>query len=458
MVGANARTRPRPAWEHRYYKRVSRTAHTRCWGWALAIGLLLPAASLAQQPAGQIVPALPTTTLSPPPPATSTAPGATGAAAPAKPAPPPYTVLWKDTAIGGDLSLHVVATPTVVVTGGSTTPLQARRRESGEVLWTSEAAGWRSLAEADGLVLAVGPHDIEAVDAATGAARWTRALEAGSARLVVDRGWLFLTNARTLMACRVIDGSVVWQIDLGAEIVTAPALGAAVVVAGLASAELAAVDLKTGTLVWRAPAAAPPDTLAVTDSRVFAGFARGMACAHHLTDGGQAWCFDFQIPLVGAPVADAKNVALALYDNTLRTLSSGSGALIRRDRLGARPAEGLIKAGPSLVVPLATGELAVFDAAGKALTTVPTVDPTITAILEHVSMSRDTETIATLSISPGGRQTLAVYKKAPPPPPPSPTAPAKTGGTASGTPTGSPATAPRTAAPAAPTAPAATGR
>jgi hypothetical protein len=474
--------RPKVRRKHRYYKRVAQPWYTRCSGLALVIGLALPIIARAQTTPGQSVPngstpAAPTTssapTTSPSPEASKpqTTPPAPGPAAPnrsgtpppaAKPAPtpPPFTMAWKQPLAGGDLTINVVVTPSVVVTAGAATPLEARRRDTGDVQWSNEIASWQRLAEGEGLVVGISGRTLHAFDEATGAVRWTRQSSADDAHVLIARAWLLIADGQTLVACRASDGQEIWRADVGAPIVTTPSLGAAVAVVGLGTQEIASIDLKTGQVNWKAPVPGVPVGATVTDDRVFTVIGGGTACASRLSNGAVSWCYPFHIPIVGLPLAQDKTVSLALFDNTVRTLSASSGALRRNDHLTARPADGPVMAGSLMLIPLSTGELAVFAADGKPLPHVPSADPSITQVLEHVFVDRDRASIGAVSIAPGSTQTLAFYTKTPAPPPATTpaSAPTKNGGTASGTPTGSPATTPGTAAPGTTTTPPATGR
>jgi hypothetical protein len=483
MISVDARMRPKVRRKHRYYKRVAQPWYTRYSGLVLAIGIALPVVTRAQATAGQSVPdgSTPTaptapaqqqqqqqqpaapaspTTPSAPQPTPPRPPAAPPAAAKPAPAPPPFTMAWKQVLQGGDLTLQVVVAPSVVVTAGAATPLEARRRDTGEVQWSSEIASWQRLAEGEGLVVGISGRTLRAFDQATGAVRWTRETGADDAHVLIARAWLLIADGQTLVACRASDGQEIWRADVGAPIVTTPSLGAAVAVVGLATHETASVDLKTGQVHWKAPLPGVPVSATVTDDRIFTAIDGGTACASRLSNGAVAWCYAFHIPIVGLPLARDESVSVALFDNTVRTLRAGSGALRRNDHLTARPADGPVMVGELMLIPLTTGELAVFGADGKPLPRVASADPSITQVLEHVFIDRDRASIGAVSIAPGSTQTLAFYTKTPTPPPATTpaSAPTKNGDTASGTPTGSPATAPGTAAPGTTTAPPATGR
>ncbi|MEO8482656.1 MAG: PQQ-binding-like beta-propeller repeat protein [Acidobacteriota bacterium] len=437
---------------------------TRYRGLLLAVGILLPLAAHDHAQDGQTVPpaAPPPVTPAPVSPTPPVSP-----AAPAKPTPPTappkaapaYTIEWKRALDSRDLSAKVVVTSTVVVTAGNVSVMRAYARANGDELWASDHDAWRGLTAGEGLIFGVTKGAIEARDETTGAVRWTTSVTDALPHIVVERGWLLVADGGVLTAYRATDGSVVWRIDLGTPVTTTPAVGAVVVLIGLSSQEMAAVDLKAGTLLWKAPLSGVAEHVSLSDQRFFVALNGGMACAYDLPRGTRRWCYDFHIPLVGAPLIEGKTITIALFDNTIRRLDAGNGAVRRQDKIGARPATAPIATKLGTLVPLTDAELGMFAADFKALPRVPTANPLVTQALEDVSVMADASAIATIAVAPGGRQTLALYKQTPPPPapvtPPA-TAPAKSDGTASGTPPGSPATSPETAAPASTTAPPAT--
>jgi hypothetical protein len=424
--------------------RVTRWAHTTSWGLVLAFGLLLPVAPYADRQRGQSVPA--------------PAPAPTPPTAGPPPAPVPFALKWAQPIDSVDTTLRIVLTGSGVVLMGDHTALEARANDTGTVAWTNDQVRARTLASGEGLVFAVTEDAVVALDERTGATRWRVDTGPGDAHLLTDRGWLFATRDRTLRAYRASDGGEIWRVTLDAPITTTPGLTAATVVVGLANGELACVDLSTGTVVWRItlPRAVAHVATRTDASLLYAGLAGGLLCARHVADGAPAWCFDFGVPLGGAPLVSDRFVSVALFDNTLRVLDAHNGALRQQDRLGARPATGPIAAGSLTVVPLTNGALAPIAADGKVLPRVPAAVTTIAQSLERVSIRREADAIATLTISPGGLQTLALYARASATP--APAAPPPPGDTGSGTPTASPAPSPRTPAPEPPTAPPAGGR
>ena len=228
---------------------------------------------------------------------------------------------------------------------------------------------------------------------------------------------MVVTDGSTLSAHRAADGTAIWRIDLGATISTAPALGATNAMVGLSSREVAVMDVKTGALVWRAPltSVAKYVSTSPTSLRFFVALEGGVVCAHQMMRAKPAWCYPFHVPLAGAPLIQARELVVALFNNTVRTLDTGNGALRRQDAIGARPG-----AAPSR-------RRWVFWCRSPARSWGSRSEPHTSATRAEresrdnrdpadVFVLRDASAVATIAIAPGSRQTLALYKRVAPSP------------------------------------------
>jgi outer membrane protein assembly factor BamB len=362
------------------------------------------------------------------------APHTPGPVAPAAPA-PAYEVAWTQpvgsAATALDVSLDVLVTPAGVVTAGTNTPMTLRAADSGDERWTTTITTWRATTGSADAVFGLSGAALHAVDLASGRVRWSAPADASPAHLALDDDHVVVADAVAVTAYAVADGQIVWRVNPGAPVVTTPVRDAALVLVGLDNGDIVALDRSTGAIVWRSPYGRVTEALAVGAGRVFANVEGGIVCAVRASDGARSWCYDFHIPIVGAPMVDAHLVYLAVFDNTVRALDPGNGALRRQDRLGARPGAGPIQAGALVMTPLTTGELAVFDASGKALARVPAGDARTLQHLDALSVAPDANTFATVTLAPGGNQTLTYYRHAAAPPPPTmaPATPLSTVGT-----------------------------
>src|SRR5687768_15541186 len=145
-------------WEHRYYKRVGRTAHTICWGIAIGMGSLLPAGAPMGLRAGHPVHAAQVTSGTPTPPAppvaaplpaqSSTPPEVppkagdvpdaakvTQPAGAAAPALAPFALAWDDKAIPLIQSPEMIVTARLVIISGAAQPTEARLLTDGTRAW-----------------------------------------------------------------------------------------------------------------------------------------------------------------------------------------------------------------------------------------------------------------------------------------------------------------------------------
>src|SRR5918993_2969725 len=90
--------------------------------------------------------------------------------------------------------------------------------ERGTTRWTIEQVTAFRPATGEGLVFTVSEQMIQALDATTGATRWTTPLPGGAAvPLYYDTGWLLAsTTTGDLIALRAADGAVLWRRQMGA--------------------------------------------------------------------------------------------------------------------------------------------------------------------------------------------------------------------------------------------------
>jgi hypothetical protein len=153
-----------------------------------------------------------------------------------------------------------------------------------------------------------------------------------------------------------------------------------------------------------------PLALTSTASQIFVGLADGSACTYPARDGRRPRCQRLGVPVAGAPLVDGRYVYLALLDSTVRQFDREGGDMRREDELGHRPRSGLAIAGNWLAVPLSTGEFVLIPREGTTLTRIAPPDASISTHLHGAAARRDGSLLATLTIPPGGRLTLTVYR------------------------------------------------
>jgi len=364
-----------------------------------------------------------------PPPAPFGLPGATTLRAPAAPVappkpppPPPYAVRWTQP-VDIPAASSIVATASAIVLGGNGTPLAARAIQDGHELWKSDLVPTGPIVASGALVFVPVDGGVRAVEAFTGTVRWTLQAPAPLS-LAADAGRLIVAAGRTLRALALTDGTPAWQRDLPGELRAGPAADTALGAVALTDGSILAFDPATGQDVWRVAADLTATSMAVTSKLVLIGTIDGNACGLQTLRGAIAWCYPVRVPVIGSAAADQRFYYFAFLDNTVRALSP-RGDLQRRTNLAARPADGPSLVGPHLIVPLATGEVAVLNAAdGKVLLRLGQSPDQPT--LEAVGVSPPDKLIATLTVSPGNTRTLTLF--GPPMPPPAAPAAGRSGG------------------------------
>jgi outer membrane protein assembly factor BamB len=383
----------RASWEHRYYKRVTLLAHTRCWGVLLAFGLQLPAVPPATAAPGQSVPA---------------------AATAAAPLPPDvWSAAWT-LDINATDDLHLVLGRDVVATAGPTSPIEARAAKTGAFLWRHERTSWDALVAGDAIVVGIAETHAYALDALTGRTRWVSETTGPATQLTVDGGQLLKQSDADELLRELGTGTPIWRMSLPPLPGTRAALGRELVVVAQQDGTVMAFERATGAFRWQAKQASPVLGVTVESPLVYVALQSGTVCALNDRNGRERWCFPLRVPAADSPVIDGDQLRVALLDNSLRALQRMNGAMSPPLSLGARPAAGPWLSGPSLVVPVTTGELVVIDrrtAAVSARLGVP--GATSSHVLERAGINDARTAMASLTLAPGGRRRLTVYRTRP---------------------------------------------
>ena len=350
-----------PRDEHRYYRRVTTRAATRCWGLALALGTAVPLA-------GQ-------TTPSP---------------SPKPPALPEYEFAWQaDLGSSGPISI-AVGTSMVFVAGGDE-PLVAFTTGEGRKAWTATTAGaGATLTAAAGLLCAVTPSRtddqgrrqagrLDVLDQADGRAKW--AIDALSDPIVgpvVERDTLIVANGADLRAYSAHDGFLSWRTALDAPAVALAADGGALFVA-LADRTLLRLDIASHAVSWRTSLESAATAIVAANRKVFVCAEDGALWAYHQERRGPPIWHVARTEAVGAPAVDHGRVYVAQFDNTARAYDAGNGTERWRVRLGSLPRDGVQVAGPHVFIPLLSGAMATCVAragrpSGEILLSAPAGD------------------------------------------------------------------------------------
>jgi len=331
-----------------------------------------------------------------------------------------YERVWTNQLeVEGEVDVQIAAAHVLVAADGM--PLEARSIEKGAAIWKSAMAFGDPPVIRDGRVVGIADGRLQAVTLDRGEPLWTVALDgtASAPALVGDAAVVMI--AGELRAYRAEDGSVLWQQPLGAALRHPPIAAGQLVVATLASQEVAAFDRQTGQPRWRTRLDSAPSPMGAGRDHVFFGTASGI-CALALRDGRLSWCFRIApVPPAGPPLIEGDSVYFAMRDNTFRVFDAGGGTLERLERLPARPTSGPLRAGDQMAVPLTTGGVALVSVSPKSSAPVLAFEPARDHQLQSAAASADGAWLVTLTIDFGGARTLTGYqRKATAPPAKSP--------------------------------------
>ena len=234
-------------------------------------------------------------------------------------------------------------------------------RDSGDVRWrfaAGDAAGVFLGAADEALVFSGSvTGTVHAIDAASGAARWSRRLGRGAGTVfppaVSEDGAVVVSHTTTQGALRggltVLDrhGGVRWRLafERGVGAAGAPVATAGLVIAVRTDGEIVAFDVRTGRRQWNWPKAAPSPlrphgtrdlrALVAAGDVLVAGSMSGELVAYDVRSGAERW--RYRSGPEGAPLrlrAIGDTVVAPYTDGTVVALDAATG--VERWRLGDR--------------------------------------------------------------------------------------------------------------------------
>lgn len=235
--------------------------------------------------------------------------------------------------------------------------------DRGVVRWALDIATPYTPATGEGLVFIAAGATIEALDAATGARRWSVALPGGAAApLYWDTGWLLSSSSDgDLSAFRASDGSLIWRQPLGAPLSTAPAPALDRLYLPLADSRLVAVALASGETIWSEALTGPiTELLGLGEQLVYASSQKFVASVD-VRNGRERWRWRVGGDVAGRPSGDSERIYFASRDNLLRAVDRRSGNLRWKAVLASRPAGGPLRLPDTVMVPLVSSALSGFD-------------------------------------------------------------------------------------------------
>lgn len=273
--------------------------------------------------------------------------------------PPAYAFGWRQS-IGSSGPLTLVATDGLLLVSGGTPPLVARSLDTGEAVWNASLSPTGTPATGDHLLFVPSSGQLSALDETTGAITWQDALPSPVSPPLWRAGWLIVAGDRELRAYRGVDGTRLWTLPLPAAVTNAPVIDGDSLFVTLADRSLVAVDIKKPAVTWTVPLEAAAGPLLAANGLVYFGGDDGNVYAYRQTAASRPeWVYRARTGTLGAPIADAGHVYVALLNNTARALDAHNGSMRWAIELPARPTLGMALGPDKLVVPLLSGEIAV---------------------------------------------------------------------------------------------------
>ncbi len=248
-------------------------------------------------------------------------------------------------------------------------------RDTGRELWRAPVLAQHAVAADQGRVVVATIDSLIALDAAKGTTTWRVALKGVTVAPYARAGWVLVgIDAGDLLALRGSDGSLVWRAALGSPLHAEPAVDGDRAFVALKDGSLAALDIITGSVVWRTKLPAVGGGLTPAGDRLFVGCADNFFYSFDAKNGKRRWRWRTGADVPFSAAFDASRVYFVSLDNLLRALDFGSGTLQWRQPLDTRPIAAPLLAGNEVTVAGLGAELLSFkskDGAPLAKWTAP---------------------------------------------------------------------------------------
>ena len=220
----------------------------------------------------------------------------------------------------------------------------------GSALWQVDQTVVSPPAAGGGLFHAATPAGLLALDAESGAVRWSTALESPvSAPLLWNAGWLIVAlETGPLLAMHAGTGGIIWRRVFDGGVSVRPTVAGDRLYVSLRSGRIAALDLLTGEVLWaRSLGGQPQEILLAGD--LFVGSTDNHFYRLSRRDGALRWRWRAGGDIVGLPAVDDEHVYFSSLDNTLWALDRSHGGQRWRELLPVRPTAGPRRAADLIV-------------------------------------------------------------------------------------------------------------
>jgi hypothetical protein len=238
--------------------------------------------------------------------------------------------------------------------------------ETGAIAWTQPQASTAPPGVMSATLVGADGTSLWARDAATGAPRWTRTVDADALPNYVSQigataaAACLTTAAGTLSCVKPEDGSPLWQQALGAKPTAGPVVAAGRVAVGFADGRVRAFAIDTGAPLWTRSATGAILTLTATNSRVIAGTDANVVYVFDAAKGKQKWKWRTGGDPVGEAIVVGKRLYYLAYDNMLRAHNLRNGHMAWSRVLASRPVGGPVAIGDRVLVASVAPQLRAF--------------------------------------------------------------------------------------------------
>jgi outer membrane protein assembly factor BamB len=319
------------------------------------------------------------------------------------------TPAWrKDVTVAGQPL--IAASGRAIFVSSAESGLTAYSADDGRELWTSQLTSDFAPVFAGSLVGTVRGATIRFVDQESGRAAWQAELSTDNpVSSVRSVGGLVLVGAGPELRAWRPDGSAAWQQTLPSAPVTRIVGGAKLLIVGLPTPELVALEPATGSVAKRIGLPSAPSSLAAGGDDVFVSL-KDEFHAYDVTESFDRSWQRRMIDPVGDPFVDEKNVYVVLVDHTLQAYDRSGGSQRWSFPFAWRPVGDPAFGKEHVLIALATGEVAHASLSnGRPSGTGEGADPGRTR-LNAATAAPDGSTLFTIATSENQTRTLTAWR------------------------------------------------
>jgi len=218
--------------------------------------------------------------------------------------------------------------------------------------WLVSAQALTQSAVGDVLIFTPEPGALVARRIADGSIAWELPLrDTLAVPPVWDVGWLVAaTTEGSILAFRGTDGQLIWRHEIGSPAHAAPTLAADRVYVPTQDGRVVALHVETGEPAWEQRLGGEVNDVLALDDRVYAGSKDNFLYCLLTKNGRIDWRWRTGGDVIGLPAVDNHRVYFVSLDNVLRALDRISGAQQWMRPLSVRPVWGPLVAVDRLIV------------------------------------------------------------------------------------------------------------